>query len=83
MSEVTAIKVGVSLGGSVQIIKFEYTERFDVMRELTYSGNWTDEEAHEFYTEKHADLYALVEAEAQAEVDRLESLRDRMNGLDG
>lgn len=83
MPEVTVITVSASLGGSVQIVKYEYTETYSVSESRTYSGEWTDEEADAFYDAKYADLYGRVEQKAQAEVDRLETMRDRMNGLEG
>lgn len=76
----TEITVGASIGGSVQIIKYEYTENYLVTREQTYSGQWTEEEADAFYEEKYAQIYALVEEKAQTEVTRLEAMRDRLNG---
>lgn len=84
MSEprVTEIGVSVALGGTVQIIKFEYTEQYRVEKSFTYSGDWSQEEAQAFYDEKYEEMYADVEEKAQAEVDRLEALRDRLNGLE-
>lgn len=78
---VTAITVTVGIRGSVQIVKFEYTEGYSVERSQTYTGNWTQEEADAFYDEKYGEIYADVEKKAQAEVDRLEAMRDRLNGL--
>lgn len=83
MSEprVTGMTVGAAIGGSVQIIKFEYTEQYRVEKSFTYEGNWTQEEADAFYDDKYGEIYADVEKKAQAEVDRLEAMRDRLNGL--
>lgn len=75
---VNEITVGYSLGGRVQIVKYEYSEEYAVSREQTYTGSWTEEEAQAFYDEKYAEIYADVEAKATAEVKRLEEMRDSL-----
>lgn len=82
MPEITSLTVGASIGGSVQIIRYEYTETYNVSESRTYSGEWTDEEADAFYDEKYAEIYGRVEQKAQDEVDRLEAMRAKMNGVE-
>jgi hypothetical protein len=80
MSEpiVTEITVHVGFEGMVQVVKYEYNEHYATHRSQTYTGQWTEAEAQAFYDEKYREIYADQEAKAEAEVKRLEDMRDSL-----
>ncbi len=79
MSKITKVGVGAAVGGSVQIIKFEYTEQYRVEKYFEFEGEWTPAEAEKFWRARYDEIYQDVQEEGQKEVDRLEAMRDELN----
>ena len=67
------ITVSSSVGGKVQIIKFEYSEDYHFSQSEKWSipEDWTAEQVAEFRKEKQTVLDADLQAQAQIRVDEL------------
>jgi len=67
------ITVSSSVGGKVQIIKFEYSEDYHFSQSEKWSipEDWSAEQVTEFRKEKQSVLDADLQAQAQARVDEL------------
>lgn len=67
------ITVSSSVGGKVQIIKFEYTEDYHFSQSEKWSipEDWNAEQVAEFRKEKQAGLDADLQVMAQKRVDEL------------
>lgn len=67
------ITVSSSVGGKVQIIKFEYTEDYHFSQSEKWSipEDWSAEQVAEFRKEKQAGLDADLQVMAQKRVDEL------------
>lgn len=67
------ITVSSSVGGKVQIIKFEYTEDYHFSQSEKWSipEDWNAEQVAEFRKEKQAALDADLQVMAQKRVDEL------------
>ena len=67
------ITVSSSVGGKVQIIKFEYSEDYHFSQSEKWSipEDWTAEQVAEFRKEKQTVLDADLQAQAQVRVDEL------------
>lgn len=67
------ITVSSSVGGKVQIIKFEYTEDYHFSQSEKWSipEDWTAEQVAEFRKEKQDILDDELQAMAQVRVDQL------------
>ena len=67
------ITVSSSVGGKVQIIKFEYTEDYHFSQSEKWSipDDWNAEQVAEFRKEKQVALDADLQKLAQARVDEL------------
>lgn len=74
-SEPTPLEITVSssVGGKVQIIKFEYSEDYHFSQSEKWSipEDWTAEQVAEFRKEKQAALDVDLQAQAQVRVDEL------------
>ena len=74
-SEATPLEITVSssVGGKVQIIKFEYSEDYHFSQSEKWSipEDWTAEQVAEFRKEKQTALDADLQAQAQVRVDEL------------
>ena len=67
------ITVSSSVGGKVQIIKFEYSEDYHFSQSEKWSipEDWSAEQVAEFRKEKQSVLDADLQAQAQVRVDEL------------
>ena len=67
------ITVSSSVGGKVQIIKFEYSEDYHFSQSEKWSipEDWSAEQVAEFRKEKQSVLDADLQAQAQIRVDEL------------
>lgn len=74
----TEVSVSASVGGKVQIVKFEYTADFHYSMSRKYSvpEEWNDKEVKDFQQDKTIDLRSNLEGIAQAELDELIKQRD-------
>jgi len=74
----TEVSVSASVGGKVQIVKFEYTADFHYSMSRKYSvpEEWSDKEVKDFQQDKTIDLRSNLEGIAQAELDELIKQRD-------
>jgi hypothetical protein len=74
-SEPTPLEITVSssVGGKVQIIKFEYSEDYHFSQSEKWSipEDWSDEQVAEFRSGKQEALDADLQKLAQARVDEL------------
>jgi hypothetical protein len=74
-SEPTPLEITVSssVGGKVQIIKFEYSEDYHFSQSEKWSipEDWSAEQVAEFRKEKQSVLDADLQAQAQVRVDEL------------
>ena len=74
-SEPTPLEITVSssVGGKVQIIKFEYSEDYHFSQSEKWSSpeDWSAEQVSEFRKEKQSVLDADLQTQAQVRVDEL------------
>lgn len=72
MSEIVKeITVSTSVGGNIQIIKYEASSNYHYSITEKYEGEWTPEEAEEFEIGKIDELRERLDPIAQSEVDEL------------
>jgi hypothetical protein len=71
----------VSVGGRVQIVKFEYSQDFHYSQNRKYEipEDWTEEDVKRFQADKSAELRADLEKLAEAELIELMNQRDELN----
>lgn len=74
----TEISVSASVGGKVQIVKFEYTADFhySMSRKFSIPEDWDAKEIKNFQQDKTLMLRQELEHIAQAEMDELIKQRD-------
>lgn len=74
----TEVSVSASVGGKVQIVKFEYTADFhySMSRKYTVPEEWNDKEIKNFQQDRALGLREELENIAQAEMDELIKQRD-------
>lgn len=74
----TEVTVSSSVGGKVQIVKFEYTADFHYSMSRKYSvpEGWTEQDVRDFQQDKTIELRENLEGIAQAEMDELIQQRD-------
>lgn len=74
----TEVTVSASVGGKVQIVKFEYNEDFhySMTREYSIPEQWTEKDIKDFQQDKIIELRENLEGIAQAEVDDMCKRRD-------
>lgn len=77
----TDITVGSSVGGKVQIVKFENTQEFNFWMGGTYSipEGWSEQDVKDFRQDKIIEIRTQLEGVAQAEMDDLMEQRDNLN----
>lgn len=68
----------VSLGGKIQIVKFEFTQDYFYSQGGKWSipEGWTDEQCEEFRLKKAAEFRAALEGPVQDEVNDMMRQRD-------
>ena len=73
------VEVTVSLGGKIQVVKFQYDSNFYLTEKVTYAvEGMTDEEVEEFRSEKLREFRKHLEPFQQEEIDKLQALRDEI-----
>lgn len=77
----TEIVCSSSVGGSVQIVKFEYTAKYHFSITRTYSipEGWTEEDVDDFQKDKVIELRGRLEPIDDAEMAELLRQRDEQN----
>lgn len=71
------IRVSASIGGKVQVVKFNYSEDFHYSYGETYEvADLTEDERAKFKADKTKELQDEIEGIAQEQVDRLMEMRD-------
>ena len=71
----------VSVGGRIQIVKFEYSQdfHFSLNRKYEIPEGWTEDQVKDFQQEKSVELRAEVEVMADKELSDLIAQRDELN----
>ena len=71
----------VSVGGKIQIVKFEYSQdyHFSINRKYEVPEDWSEKDVDKFQLGKCAELRAEVEKLADAELTSLIQQRDELN----
>lgn len=74
----TEATVSSSVGGKVQIVKYEYSADFhySMTRKYDVPEGWTEEDVDDFQKDKVIELRGVLERIAQAEMDDLLKQRD-------
>lgn len=74
----TEVTVSASVGGKVQIVKYEYTADFHYSQSRKYSvpEEWSEQDVTDFQNTATIGLREELETLAQAEVDELIRQRD-------
>lgn len=77
----TEVLVSSSVGGKVQIVKYEYTADFHYSQSRKYDipEGWTDQDVDDFQKDKTIQLRSELEPLAQAEMDELLEQREKLN----
>lgn len=70
-----------SMGGRVQIVKYEYSADFhySMSRKYEIPSNWNEEDVRDFQVDKEIELRGLVEGLAEAEMEELLKEKDELN----
>lgn len=83
MAEPKPIEVSatVSIGGKIQIVKYEQTSDFHISIGGRWSlpSEWDDNDASSFRTYIYNELRKEIEGLAQKELDELYEARDQLN----
>ncbi len=76
------VDCSASVGGTVQIVKFEYTAKFNysMSRKYDVPKDWSEKDVNDFQVDKEVEIRGVLEALADAEVQELMKQRDEMNG---
>lgn len=71
----------VSVGGKIQIVKFEYSQDFyfSMNRKYEVPSDWSESDVEKFQLGKCIELRAEVEKLADAEMTSLIAQRDELN----
>lgn len=77
----TEVLCSSSVGGKVQIVKFEYTAdyHFSISRKYTIPEGWSESDVEAFQTDKVIELRGLLEKIDDAEMTELLKQRDEAN----
>lgn len=77
----TEALVSVSVGGKVQIVKFEYSADFhySMSRKYDIPEGWTEADVADFQKDKSIQLRGEVETLAEAEMNELLEQRENLN----
>lgn len=82
-SEPKCIEVvcSTSVGGKVQIVKFEYTADFhySISRKYEIPEGWNEQDVHDFQVDKEIQLRGVLEGIADGEMEELLKQRDELN----
>lgn len=78
----TEVVCSSSVGGKVQIVKFEYSADFhySISRKYDVPKDWSEQDVSDFQLDKETQLRGELEPIAQAEVDELMKQRDEVGG---
>jgi len=76
-SKIKEVTVSSSVGGKVQIVKFEYSQDFHYSMSQKFEVDMTEKEAEEFREQKLMELRDQLEDVADREVTQLIEQRDR------
>lgn len=76
----TEVTISASVGGKVQIVKYEYTADFHYSQSRKYSvpESWSEQDVTDFQNTATIGLREELETLAQAEVDELIRQRDEV-----
>lgn len=74
----TEVTASSSVGGKVQIVKFEYTAdfHFSMTRKYDVPPGWSEQDVKDFQQDKVIEIRTQLEGIAQAEMDELLQQRD-------
>lgn len=74
----TEVNVSASVGGKVQIVKYEYTAdyHYSMSRKYSVPEDWTEQDVRDFQQDKTITLRENLEGIAQGEMDELTKQRD-------
>lgn len=77
----TEILVSSSIGGKVQIVKYEYTADFhySMSRKYDVPSEWTEQDVKDFQQDRTIELRSQVEGFAETEMEELLKQRDEQN----
>lgn len=77
----TSVTASASVGGSVQIVKYEYTAKYDYFMSRTYDipEGWSEQDVKDFQQDKSIQIRAQVEGLAEAEMEELLEQKKEMN----
>lgn len=79
--QVKEAMVSVSVGGKIQLVKFEASSDFGVSFSRRYDipADWTEDQVDKWQDAKAQYLRDLIEERAQAEVDALLKQKEELN----
>lgn len=77
----TEVVCSSSVGGKVQIVRFEYTADFhySMSRKYDIPDDWTEQDVTDFQLDKEIQLRGILEGIAESEMEELLKQRDEMN----
>lgn len=77
----TEVLCSSSVGGKVQIVKFEYSADFhySMSRKYDVPPDWSEKDIKDFQKDKCVEIRGELEVVAQAEVEDLMKQRDDLN----
>lgn len=77
----TEIVCSSSVGGKVQIVKFEYTAdyHFSITRKYSIPEGWSEDDVRDFQNDKVIELRGLLEPIDEAEMAELLRQRDEQS----
>jgi len=76
---VTEVRASVSIGGTVQLVKYEQSANYTFTMTRAWTGEWTEEEAKKFHADAVIRLREEVEPHADAEYQALQDARSALN----
>jgi hypothetical protein len=78
----TEVVCSTSVGGKVQVVKFEYSADFhySISRKYDIPEGWSEQDVHDFQVEKEIQLRGTLEGLASSEVEELMQQRDELKG---
>lgn len=77
--KVKEVKCEVSVGGKVQLVKYEQSGAYQFALARVYEGDWTEKEAAQFQSAAMVRLREEIEPHAQAEYEALMDARQSLN----
>lgn len=78
----TEVVCSSSVGGKVQIVRYEYTADFNysISRKYDVPSGWNEQDVKDFQQDKEIELRGLVEGLAEAEMEELLKEKDELKG---